>query len=50
MKTHCGETTISLRRLDLFAEAYYNIENKSPEELKKRLKINYEGETGIDAG
>jgi len=41
---------IFINRKTLFFDAYDQIMNKSPEELKKRLYIKYKGEEGVDAG
>jgi len=43
-------TVISINRSNLFGDAYNAIMSKSPQDLKKRLKIRYIGEEGIDAG
>ncbi|OUM69103.1 hypothetical protein PIROE2DRAFT_2988 [Piromyces sp. E2] len=48
-----GYTYIEIDRNDLFNDAFNAFMNKSPEELKelkKKLKIKYKGEDGIDAG
>jgi len=45
-----SDTIIEVDRDNLFHDAYYGIMNKSPQELKKRLRILYEGEEGRDAG
>jgi len=41
---------IYIDRKSIFYDAYYQIMNKSPYELKRRLIIKYKGEEGIDAG
>ena len=41
---------IFINRRDMFGSAYYEIMNKKPMELKKRLHIKYLGEEGLDAG
>jgi hypothetical protein len=45
-----SETQIYINRANLFNDAFDNIMNKSPIELKNRIKIIYAGETGVDAG
>eukprot|EP00833_Pecoramyces_ruminatium_P001440 jgi/Orpsp1_1/1175472/evm.model.c7180000054023.2 len=50
MKILNSNTFISIHRDNLFDDAYTAIMNKSPIDLKKRLKIVYIGEVGIDAG
>jgi len=41
---------ISINRKSLFYDAYDQIINESPYELKKKLRIKYIEESGIDAG
>jgi len=41
---------IEINRNNLFNDALNSIMNLSPEELKKRLRINYIEEEGLDAG
>jgi len=41
---------IKINRNNLFNDAFDGIINQSPEELKKRLRIKYIGEEGLDAG
>jgi len=50
MKVINADTNFEIKRDELFNNAYYQIMNKSPEELKKRLRIKYIGEEGKDAG
>ncbi|ORX62479.1 HECT-domain-containing protein [Anaeromyces robustus] len=45
-----SETRIIINRNNLFNDAFTKIMNKSPEELKKLLRIKYKDEEGIDAG
>jgi len=44
------DTKIFIDRKSLFYDAYDQIMNKSPYELKKNLCIKYKNELGIDAG
>eukprot|EP00833_Pecoramyces_ruminatium_P008659 jgi/Orpsp1_1/1182691/evm.model.c7180000082261.1 len=41
---------MQISRKNLFMDTFYFIMDKTPEELKKRLEIQYRGEIGIDAG
>jgi len=50
MKILDSTTLIQVNRNNLFSNAYNGIMGKSPEELKKRLKVKYIDEEGIDAG
>lgn len=45
-----GFVPINVRRSNLFEDAYTEIMTKTPEQLKKRLKITFEGEIGEDFG
>ncbi|ORX67732.1 HECT-domain-containing protein [Anaeromyces robustus] len=47
---HYGENRLEINRNNIFDDAYSFIMNKTPSELKKRLKIKYIGESGLDAG
>jgi len=40
---------IEINRNNLFNDAFNGIMSQSPEELKKRLRIKYIGEEGLDA-
>ncbi|ORX86582.1 HECT-domain-containing protein [Anaeromyces robustus] len=44
------ETEILIHRKNLFNDAYDSIMNRSPNQLKNRLRIKYIGEEGIDTG
>jgi len=41
---------IPINRADLFFNAYNQIMGKTSTELKKKIRIKYIGEEGIDAG
>jgi len=41
---------ILIDRYNLFDDSYNLVMGKSPYDLKKRLKINFKGEFGADAG
>eukprot|EP00833_Pecoramyces_ruminatium_P010392 jgi/Orpsp1_1/1184424/evm.model.c7180000089453.1 len=43
-------TIIFVHRNNLFHDAFNSIMSKSPEELKKQLRVEYIGEEGLDAG
>ncbi len=43
-------TGIEVDRSNLFNDAISGIMNKSPQELKRRLRIIYKREEGLDAG
>ncbi len=43
-------TGIKVTRKNLFHDAFNAIMSKSPQELKKKLRITYIGEEGIDVG
>jgi len=45
-----SQTKIPINRSHLFDSAYDAIMSRSPDELKKNLCIEYEGENGVDAG
>jgi E3 ubiquitin-protein ligase NEDD4 len=42
--------TLKVRRSHLFEDAYKEIMTKTPEQLKKRLNIVFDGELGADFG
>jgi len=50
MDIHNTKLEIFINRKSLFSNAYDQIMNKNPYELKKTLCIKYIGEIGIDAG
>eukprot|EP00833_Pecoramyces_ruminatium_P017319 jgi/Orpsp1_1/1191351/evm.model.d7180000085114.2 len=50
MKEIDGSTCIKIHRNNIFNDAFNAIMSKTPQELKKRLRIEYENERGIDAG
>jgi len=50
MSIYNGNLEFIIDRKSLFYDAYDQIMNKSPYELKKRLSIKYIKEEGIDAG
>lgn len=39
-----------IRRNNLFEDSYSEIMGKTPEDLKKRLMIQFDGEDGLDYG
>lgn len=45
-----GFVDIKVRRSHLFEDAYREIMTKTPEQLKKRLRVQFEGEIGADFG
>ncbi|KAG8832004.1 hypothetical protein FRC17_002223, partial [Serendipita sp. 399] len=45
-----GFVNITVRRSHLFEDAYREIMTKTPEQLKHRLKVQFEGEIGEDFG
>ncbi|KAI8972706.1 E3 ubiquitin-protein ligase RSP5 [Pilobolus umbonatus] len=45
-----GQCHIKIRREYIFEDAYAEIMRQSPEELKKRLMIKFDGEDGLDYG
>ncbi|KAG8840756.1 NEDD4 E3 ubiquitin-protein ligase [Serendipita sp. 411] len=45
-----GFVNITVRRAHLFEDAYREIMTKSPEQLRHRLKVTFEGEIGEDFG
>eukprot|EP00833_Pecoramyces_ruminatium_P001736 jgi/Orpsp1_1/1175768/evm.model.c7180000055130.1 len=50
MTINSGSVEISIRRNDLFNDIYYCIMTTSVDHLKRRLRVKYIGEEGIDAG
>jgi len=50
MKFIDSNTIVVLNRKYLFRDAFTGIMSKSPQELKKRLRIVYKNEDGVDAG
>jgi len=50
MKFENSNVIIEVDRNNLFNDAFNSIMCKSPQELKKRLKIKYKKEEGMDAG
>jgi len=50
MKIIPGETNVYIKRDNLFYDALYLIPKLSNDDMKKNLRVNYVGETGIDAG
>jgi E3 ubiquitin-protein ligase NEDD4 len=45
-----GSVQLNVRRSNLFEDAYTEVMTKTPEQLKKRLRIVFEGEIGEDFG
>lgn len=45
-----GQCHIKVRRKNIFEDAYQEIMRQSPEDLKKRLMIKFDGEEGLDYG
>jgi len=41
---------INVKRNNLFSEAFIRVMEKSPHEFKRKLRIKYIGENGVDAG
>jgi len=48
--TPAGSVQINVRRSNLFEDAYTEVMTKTPEQLKNRLRITFEGELGADFG
>ncbi|KAG0215162.1 hypothetical protein BGX31_000904 [Mortierella sp. GBA43] len=45
-----GQCHIKVRRSNIFEDSYHEIMRQSPNDLKKRLMIKFEGEDGLDYG
>ncbi|BAO42260.1 e3 ubiquitin-protein ligase RSP5 [Kluyveromyces marxianus] len=45
-----GQCHIRVRRKNIFEDAYQEIMRQTPEDLKKRLMIKFDGEEGLDYG
>ncbi|KAL6928380.1 NEDD4 E3 ubiquitin-protein ligase [Hanseniaspora valbyensis] len=45
-----GQCLIKVQRSNIFEDAYQEIMRQSPEDLKKRLMIEFDGEEGVDYG
>lgn len=45
-----GQCHIKVRRTHIFEDSYQEIMRQTPEDLKKRLMIKFEGEEGLDYG
>ncbi|AAS51865.1 ADL055Cp [Eremothecium gossypii ATCC 10895] len=45
-----GQCHIRVRRKNIFEDAYQEIMRQSPDDLKKRLMIKFDGEEGLDYG
>lgn len=45
-----GQVPIKVRRDHIFEDSYAEIMRQSPQELKKRLMVKFEGEDGLDYG
>lgn len=45
-----GQCHIKVRRNNIFEDAYQEIMRQTPEDLKKRLMIKFDGEEGLDYG
>lgn len=50
MRQRKGKITIDIRRQSVFQDAFQNMMLMSPEELKRRLNIRFDGEEGLDYG
>jgi E3 ubiquitin-protein ligase NEDD4 len=50
MRQPPGQVDIRVRRKHLFEDAYKEIMTKTPDQLKKRLRIYFDGEIGEDFG
>jgi len=50
MKFPDSNTFLEIDRKNIFRDAFNEIMDKSPQELKKRLSIIYKKEEGVDAG
>ena len=44
-----GRLSVNVRRGNIFQCAYQELNYRSPQELKNKIKVQYEGEAGIDA-
>ena len=45
-----GQCHVKVRRTHIFEDSYAEIMRQSPNDLKKRLMIKFEGEDGLDYG
>ncbi|KAL6948107.1 NEDD4 E3 ubiquitin-protein ligase [Hanseniaspora uvarum] len=45
-----GQCSVKVKRSNIFEDAYQEIMRQSPEDLKKRLMIEFDGEEGVDYG
>eukprot|EP00818_Percolomonas_sp_WS_P010924 CAMPEP_0117451014 /NCGR_PEP_ID=MMETSP0759-20121206/8779_1 /TAXON_ID=63605 /ORGANISM="Percolomonas cosmopolitus, Strain WS" /LENGTH=1324 /DNA_ID=CAMNT_0005243581 /DNA_START=1599 /DNA_END=5573 /DNA_ORIENTATION=- len=47
---HRGVLRMSVRREHIFVDAFFNVRQRTAEELKQRLNVHFQGEEGADAG
>ena len=50
LRTGQGECRITVRRENLFEDAFAEVMRHSPEDLRKRFLIMFKGEDGVDFG
>lgn len=50
LRTQPGNCQIKIRRNHIFEDSYAEIMRQSPNDLKKRLMIKFDGEDGLDYG
>ena len=50
LRTQPGNCQIKVRRNHIFEDSYAEIMRQTPNELKKRLMIKFDGEDGLDYG
>lgn len=50
MRTSPGECRITVRRENLFEDAFVEVMRHSPDDLRKRFLIMFKGEDGVDFG
>lgn len=49
-ESHASTIRISVRRDRVFHDSFHQLRVKSPEEMKGRLHVQFQGEEGVDAG
>ena len=50
LRTQPGNCQIKIRRNHIFEDSYAEIMRQTPNDLKKRLMIKFDGEDGLDYG
>jgi E3 ubiquitin-protein ligase NEDD4 len=50
MRIATGQCHVKVRRTHIFEDSYHEIMRQTPQELKKRLMIKFDGEDGLDYG